>query len=166
MGAATVGGICASPAWAYVNDRLGCLTVIRRIPVLLTAVPIAALLVPPAVGLLGAQSAMPYAYAIVFFLNGATWAGRWMAFTNYLFEIAPDRIRPLFLGLSATLSAPAVVTPLLGGWLLGFVSYHTLFALVAAGGLAALAAAYRLPDPRAIEAGLREAPPVDPATCE
>jgi MFS family permease len=144
VGAAMVGSICASPVWAYVNDRLGCLTVIRQIPLLLTTVPLAALLVPRAVMALGAESAMPYAYASVFFLNGAAFAGRWMGFTNYLYEIAPGPLRPLFLGLSATLCAPSVLMPLLGGFLLSLISYQSLFAITAAGGVVALAFAYRL----------------------
>jgi MFS family permease len=144
VGATTVGTICASPVWAYINDRRGCRAVIRGVSLFLTAAPLSALLVPYAVRLAGAEPAMSYAYASVFCLNGVSFAGRWMGFTNYLYEIAPDDTRPLFLGLSATLSAPSVLMPFVGGLLLGVISCETLFAIVVAAGIVAIVFAGRL----------------------
>jgi MFS family permease len=90
---------------------------------------------------------MTYAYALVFLLNGATWGGLWIGITNYVLDISPHDIRPLFLGLTATLSLPTALMPLVGGWLLGFISYEALFAITVVGGLAALVYALRLETP-------------------
>jgi hypothetical protein len=38
--------------------------------------------------------------------------------------------------------------PLIGGWLLGLISYQTLFALSAAAGVIGLVYVYRLAEPR------------------
>jgi len=133
-----LGLMVASILWAFLNDRHGPLTVLRGVAFLGLTVPIAALAVPPLVRALGAREHMPQAYSLVFFLSSAAGSGMWMGITNYVLEIAPDDIRPLFLGLSATLSAPVVVMPLIGGVLLDLIAYEVLFAIV---GVAALAAA-------------------------
>lgn len=144
--AATVGSVGMSVVWAYLNDRLGCRTVVRALPWLTMAVPLAALLVPLAAGL-GGKTAMSYLYPIVFLLNGAIWGGAWMGFTNYAMEAATDGARPLFLGLQATLSSPTVIMPVLGGWLLSVMPYEVLFAIVVLIGLVAVLYARRLPHP-------------------
>jgi len=146
--AAIVGSVFASVIWAYLNDRRGCTRVIRGVAYLVIAVPLSALLLPHLVRALGVQSAMAYIYAVVFLLNGATWGGMWMGFTNYVLELAPDDVRPLFLGLNSTLAAPTILMPLLGGLLLGVISYEHLFALVVAAGVLAVIYTRRLPMPR------------------
>jgi len=148
--AAIVGSVLASIVWAYLNDRHGCVWVIRAVACLVVGVPLTALVVPPLVRALGVESAMAYIYAVVFLLNGATWGGMWMGFTNYVLELAPDDVRPLFLGLNATLAAPTILMPVLGGALLGVMSYEVLFTLVVVAGVAAVIYSHRLPTPRAL----------------
>jgi len=148
--AATAGSVGASLIWAYLSDRRGSTAVIRAVTFLVIAAPLYALLTPHLVRAAHMDAAMAPLYAIAFLLTGATWGGMWMGFTNYVLEIAPEEIRPLFLGLQATLSAPTVIMPLLGGWVLAVLPYEALFAIVAAGGLASLIYAYRLPEPRQI----------------
>jgi len=144
--AATVGSAGMSVVWAYVNDRLGCRAVVRALPWLIVATPLAALLVPLAAGL-GGKGALGYLYPMVFLLNGAIWGGAWMGFTNYVMEAASDEDRPLFLGLQATLSSVTVAMPVLGGWLLGLMPYEALFGIVAVAGLVAALYARCLPPP-------------------
>jgi len=154
--------MCASIVWAFVNDHIGPRSVLRGVSLFALAVPVAALAMPRFAGALGAESHLAYFYAATFLLNGISASGVWMGFTNYVLEIAPESVRPLFLGLSATLSAPAVVAPLLGGLLLGLVSYEVLFGVTCAIALVAflyvrtLAHPQRLdepePAPRATEA--------------
>ncbi len=146
--AAILGGAAASMIWASLSDRFGSTRVLRGVSWAIVGVPLSALLVPPLVRLLGVEDAIAYCYALVFLLNGSTWGGTWIGFTNYLLEIAPDDIRPLFLGLQATLASPIVAMPFLGGWLLGFMSFQALFSLAAAGGILALIYVYRLREPR------------------
>jgi hypothetical protein len=126
----------ASILWAFLNDRRGPLTVLRGVAFLGLGVPLAALALPPLVRALGAGAHMPHVYALVFFLSTASGSGLWMGITNYVLEIAPDDIRPLFLGLSATLSAPVVLMPLIGGLLLDVIPYEVLFTIVAVAALA------------------------------
>ena len=143
------GSVGASLIWAYLSDRFGSTAVIRGVSWLVIAAPLSALLVPIIVRMLGADAAMPYAYSLVFLLNGATWGGLWMGFTNYVLEISPVDIRPLFLGIQATLSSPTVLMPLLGGLLLNVLPFEVLFGFVAACGVFSVIYAYRLPEPRA-----------------
>jgi MFS family permease len=159
--AATGGSVFASLVWAYLNDRRGPLTVIRGVTVSGLVVPAAALGLPPLARAVGADAHMGYVYCATFLLNGIAMSGGWMGITNYVLEIAPDDIRPLFLGLSATLAAPAVLMPLAGGLLLRLISYETLFAIAAAGGLLAVAYVFTLQRPRVPEhahAGLAPSP--------
>jgi len=149
--AAIIGSLSASMVWAHLSDHRGSTSVIRGAAVVMLLVPLTALLIPPIVRILGAAEGMAYCYAAVFLLNGAVWGGTWIGFTNYVLEIAPDDLRPLFLGLQATLSVPSVVAPLLGGILLKVLSFEALFAIVAAGSVLALIYAYRLREPRRAE---------------
>jgi len=161
--ASVVGFAGASMIWAYLSDRCGPSRVLRTVSWVIVSVPLCALLVPPVARALGAEGAMAYLYAVVFLLNGATWGGTWIGFTNYVLEIAPDDIRPLFLGLQATLGAPALMMPLLGGVLLGFMSFEALFSLAAAGGLVAFVYVRRLQEPRHLES---LSPGIDPRSEE
>ena len=146
--AGVAGSTSASLMWAYLNDHKGPLTVLRGIAVASLFPPLAAIAIPPLVGTFGAAADLRYAYCAVFLLNGIAMSGGWMGITNYVFEIAPGDIRPLFLGLASTLSAPVVLMPLIGGWLLGFIAYQTLFAISLAGGVIGLCYIYTLERPR------------------
>ncbi len=159
--ALTAGKVGASLVWAYLNDRKGPLTVIRGVAVAGLLVPIAALGLPSLARAVGADAHVGYIYCATFLLNGVAMAGVWMGITNYVLEIAPDDIRPLFLGLSATLSAPAVLMPLVGGVLLRLISYETLFVIAAVGGVVAAAYAFTLERPHVAQhahAGLAPSP--------
>lgn len=145
IGAATIGAVGASLLWAYINDRHGSAWLVRSVALVALGPPIGALCMLPITGAVGSGPEIGYIYAGVFLLNGATGGGLWMAFTNYVMEIAPEDTRPLFLGLAATLTAPTVLLPVLGGWMLGAISYETLFAIVVAGSVVAFGYSLRLP---------------------
>jgi MFS family permease len=163
--ATTAGTLSASLVWAYLNDRKGPLTVIRGVTVAGLLVPIAALGLPPLARAVGADAHVGYVYCATFLLNGIAMAGGWMGITNYVLEIAPDDIRPLFLGLSATLAAPAVLMPLVGGLLLRLISYESLFVIAAAGGAVAVAYVFTLERPRVAQhAHAGPAPSPSPAS--
>jgi MFS family permease len=142
--AGIIGSVGTSVLWAYLSDRHGSTRAIRGASWLVVAAPISAVVIPA----VARAQAMEYLYPLVFLLNGAIWGGMWLGFTNYILEIAPDDLRPLFLGLQATLCAPTVVMPLIGGWLLSVVSYQMLFCLSAAAGIVGLIYVRRLVDPR------------------
>jgi MFS family permease len=140
-----VGSVVASTAWALLNDRRGPLSVMRGVAVVGVFTPIAAILVPSLVRAFHLERDMVYFYSLAFLLNGAASGGSWMAYTNYILELAPDDIRPLFLGLASTLCSPVVIMPLIGGILLRLISFQVLFAIVALGSIVGLACVYRLP---------------------
>jgi len=146
--AGVTGAVGCSFLWAYLSDRKGSTRVIRGVAILLFLVPAAAVAIPPLVRAAGLTSAMPYFYAVVFLLSGATGGGWWMGFTNYTMEISPEEKRPVFLGLQATLSFPTVIWPYVGGELLGVISYQMLFGIVMATSLVSAIYVRRLPEPR------------------
>jgi MFS family permease len=159
--AGIAGSMSASMVWAFVNDHRGPRTVIRGVTFFGLTVPLAALAMPRLASALGAESHVVYFYAGAFLLNGVCTSGVWMGFINYVLEIAPDSVRPLFLGLAATLSAPAVVAPLLGGLLLKIVSYETLFGIACGVAVASLLYVRTLDHPHRLEepdANVRGAP--------
>lgn len=70
-----------------------------------------------------------------------------MGFTNYVIKLAADDIRPLLLGLQASLCAPPVVMALLGGWPLCVSPFEALFGLVAVAGVVSMVQVRRLAPP-------------------
>ncbi len=160
--AGTAGMLVASLVWAYLNDRHGPRMVLRGLSLLYIAAPLAALGIPPLVRALHLQGDMVYWYGAAFFLNSAAGAGGWMGTTNYVLDLASDDIRPLFLGLSATLSAPVVLMPLAGGVLLGFISHEALFCLAAVGMVVATVFVFRLEEPSQVVSHLSRGPEIHP----
>jgi hypothetical protein len=50
-----------------------------------------------------------------------------MGHMNYLLEMSPENKRPIYIGLSNTLTGATIVVPLLGGTLVNLISYEPLF---------------------------------------
>jgi MFS family permease len=69
----------------------------------------------------------PFTYVAVGVLNSAFLLG----FFNYLLEIAPEDMRPAYIGTSNTIMVPMMFTSVVGGWLLEATSYTTLFGVSA-----------------------------------
>ncbi len=65
-------------------------------------------------------------------------SGGMMGFSNYLLELAPAKERPLFAGRGNTLSAPGLLAPVLGGWLVSVWSSPGVFAVAAVVGVVGL----------------------------
>jgi MFS family permease len=89
-----------------------------------------------------------YLYALVFLVNGIYFSGSLMGFLNYLLELTTEEQRPLFIGLSNTLTAPSLLAPLLGGWLVSLWSYEAVFLLALLFGILALFASLGLKEPK------------------
>ncbi len=67
--------------------------------------------------------AYPFVYVALGVINSA-----WMlGFFNYLLEIAPEGMRPAYIGLGNTIMGVLTLAPIAGGWLLEATSYPTLF---------------------------------------
>jgi MFS family permease len=140
------GSVILIPLWAYLNDHRGPRTLLVTLAALSLAVPTTALfasLLPASI----------YVGRIVFglvFLPLASLAGGgFMAYTNYLFAIAPEERRTLYIGVHNTLFAITAFLPLLGGLVVKHFSFHHLFAIAAIMALLGLLATVKLPARRA-----------------
>jgi hypothetical protein len=82
------------------------------------------------------------AYPFIYVMLGVVNSVRMLGFTNYLLEIAPDGMHPVYIGLGNTIAGVLTMAPMIGGWLLEATSYATLFSvttvIVAAGFLVSL----------------------------
>ncbi|HUU54248.1 MAG TPA: MFS transporter [Armatimonadota bacterium] len=148
--AMTVGGAVASIFWGYLNDSRGPRAVLRGGGVLVTAVPLLAVALPPA--LLAAAGpapplarALPYLFALVFLSGGSAMGAMWMGSTNYLFELCNDEDRPRYIAIFHLCTLPAALAALVVGWLLSYLSFTVVFLLLAACGATALTASALMP---------------------
>ncbi|OGO72305.1 MAG: hypothetical protein A2Z49_07105 [Chloroflexi bacterium RBG_19FT_COMBO_56_12] len=72
----------------------------------------------------------------IFFLRGAVNAGGFLSGISIVYEFTGPENRPTYIGLANTLSGAAgAVAPLVGGWMVGAVSYRSMFILSALFGL-------------------------------
>ncbi|MDY6877718.1 MAG: MFS transporter [Chloroflexota bacterium] len=125
--AQTVGGVVASVVIGLVNERWGLQHVIRIGAAAAITGPLFAL----AVHLTGAAR-LVQAYPFVYVMLGVTNSTWMMGFFNYLLEIAPEGMRPAYIGLGNTIMGILTLAPIAGGWLLEVTSYTTLFGVTAA----------------------------------
>lgn len=88
------------------------------------------------------------AYLLLFASLGALNNSFMLGHMNYLLEISPESKRPIYVGLSNTLTGIIIVFPLLGGALASALSYEPLFSLTVVGLLPALGLTARLVEPR------------------
>jgi MFS family permease len=73
----------------------------------------------------------------IFFLRGAVNAGGFLSGISIVYEFTGPENRPTYIGLANTLTGAAgAVAPLVGGWMVGAVSYRSMFILSALFGLA------------------------------
>jgi MFS family permease len=144
--AQTVGSVVAGLALGYLNERWGGKIVVQVSRLLALVQPLLALGLAGASGALG--GAMPLVYALIFLLMGIINNAMMPGFFSYLVYLAPEDERPVYVGLSNTLSGVLMVVPLAGGWLLEATSYPVLFAATAAGSTLSLLFALQLAEVR------------------
>jgi MFS family permease len=134
--AQTIGGVAASALLGWVCERWGPRPVIRIGSAAAILGPLFALVVH-----LGGSRLAP-AYPLVYASLGTINSAWVMGFFNYLLEIAPEGLRPTYIGISNFVMGILTVVPVIGGWLLEATSYTVLFGsaavLVAAGFLLTL----------------------------
>lgn len=146
LSAQVAGSMGAGVLLSLAQDRWG--------PVVHMRIVIAAAILPPALTLLAAplQAVAPGSvyplYMLVFFLFGLYAGGLGWPFFNWILEHAKGDQSALYIGLSNTLSALAMVAPVIGGWTVRAVSYPAVFALSLALGLAALVLSATIRDTR------------------
>lgn len=136
------GSVVLVPLWAYLNDRRGprtLLLAVNSLCLVATAIALGGALLPhaPALGRL--------ALMLVFFPLVAVGSGTFMGFTRYLFGIAPEEQRTLYIGIYNTLFAFTTFLPLLGAVILDAGSFRALFAVAVALAAATVVVTVRLP---------------------
>jgi MFS family permease len=67
---------------------------------------------------------------------------------NYLLELSPENKRPIYVGLSNTLTGGVIVIPLLGGTLVNLFSYEPVFIVTVLCIAPVLALTRKLSEPR------------------
>lgn len=73
---------------------------------------------------------------LVFVLSGLANVSYWTIGMAMTVQFGSETERPIYIGLSNTLIAPAtIIAPLLGGWIADIAGYQTTFALSAVGGV-------------------------------
>ena len=88
------------------------------------------------------------AYPLVYVTLGVVNSAWMLGFFNYLLEIAPDGMRPAYIGLSNTIMGMLTLAPMLGGWLLEATSYPALFGVTTALTLAGFLLTLKLTPPQ------------------
>jgi MFS family permease len=146
VSAQVAGGLVASVAMGYLNERSGSRTVSQLTAALGLGAPLLALIFhyfrPP-------TAFAAYGYGLVFLSIGANYSGYMQGFMNFVLDIAPPEERPAYVGLYNTLGGTLTfVAPLLGGWVLEATSYPILFVVTATGLVASLVSTLRLREPR------------------
>jgi|YNPNPStandDraft_1061719.scaffolds.fasta_scaffold01741_5 MFS family permease len=128
VAAQTLAGTIASAGMGLVSERWGTRTVASLAGLAAAAGPLFALVVHQP----GARW-LAHAYPFVFMMLGVVNSAWMLGFTNYLLEIAPEEIRPTYVGLSNTMAGAVMMfVPMAGGWLLEVSSYPVLFGVTTA----------------------------------
>jgi MFS family permease len=125
--AQTVAGMVASIVLSLISERWGPRRVICVGSAFAAIGPAFAL----AVHLAGGDRLAP-AYPIVYASLGVANCIWMLGFFNHMLEIAPDNMRPAYVGMGNTIMGLLTLTPMAGGWLLEKTSYTTLFGVTGA----------------------------------
>lgn len=137
MGVAAGAALVANLVWGRVGDTRGnrlVLCAYAALSILPAAVALVAATTSPgqvALPLSGLTDVRMVLVGVVFFLGGLTAPGRQFGEANYILDLAPERRRSAYLGISHTLSAPQTLVPVLAGWIAEDASYAVLFGATA-----------------------------------
>jgi MFS family permease len=112
-------GVIGYAVWGTVGDRYGH----KRVMVFASALWAGALVVALTVPTLGG-------FYLVFALMGFSNAAGTLSDVNLAMEFGPEAERPTYIGLTRTVTGPALlIAPLVGGWLAQTFNYPVLFAV-------------------------------------
>jgi MFS family permease len=144
--------------WGRLSDRRGNRLVMRLLSLGngVTALLALALvgvieLFPPASGGLGGVNWLPYLALPLFLLDGAVRPAQVLSGSNFLLELVPEAERSLYLGLSNTLMGVVVLLSGLGGLVVDFFGFASLFGVSLGLCLTVYVLAAGLPEPRETE---------------
>jgi len=112
------GEIIGGPIWGKIGDRYNFRLVLFLIGLLSMFTPIMALFLP---------AVNRNLYISVFFMIGLTFKGLSLGISNYLLEIAPKEAVPSYVAVKNFMQLPTVLYPLIGGFLVDYISFAFLF---------------------------------------
>lgn len=140
------GSMIAGFLLGYIQNRLGPLSHIRLQTVLAMAAPALALLAAPLARV--DPDALRWVYLGLYLTLGVYIGGGSWPFNNWLLEYAAETQRPMYIGLANTLSAATMLAPVLGGAVVGAISYPAVFVLALCFCALALVLSFGLPSTR------------------
>jgi MFS family permease len=133
-----VGFVLSNLLWAYISDYKGNKLVVGLTGLVSFLIPIIALI----------SKNNFILFSLTFLFIGFSFSGMSVGYTNFILDQAPEKERPAYLGLNGTLTFPVLTYSLIGGILIKFISYQTLFIITALLILSGLFFAYKLKEPR------------------
>jgi len=138
LSAQMAGGLISNIIWAHLSDFKG-----NKIIIVLTAlvgflIPILAIFIP---------APSPAIFIVVFVAIGFFINGRSIGSTNFLLDISPAKDRPTYISIKGTMALPIVLYPLIGGVIIQYFPYLTLFIITGLLSGAALIASCTLKEP-------------------
>jgi MFS family permease len=149
----TLAGVLSNLIWSRVGDRLG-----NRLLLRLTALTA---LLAPAMTLLVAR--LPevgwdrsLVFTLVFVLSGAHQTAAFIGSGNYLLELAPASRRAMYVGFTNTTLGLAVFTSPLGGAIVDWLGFESLFLFSLTCSLVAVVMSVWLEEPREGETAHRQ----------
>jgi MFS family permease len=154
MGGVMVGGMLLG----YIGDMWGTAWSVRLSLISSVISPAVALLLTFGWAGNSSSGTVTLLLLLLYFFLGATLAGLWMTFQNYLLELVDAKDRPTCIGLTNVLVAPLSFLPVIGGILVGFVGYKGLFFVTLLLILIALWLSAGMPEPRKGLCGTKKLP--------
>jgi MFS family permease len=145
LAALMAGSVTSNLLWGYLSSRRGNRLLVRG-GALIT-------LLPPLLYFLSARAEYGgiYLFYALFFLLGFGWSGAEFGCINYVIDVAPERLRPVYVGFNNTVNGLAMLAAVGGGFVLKYAGYDVLFGLAVVFAALALWFTRRLVEPR--EAG-------------
>ena len=142
LAALMAGTVASNLLWGYLSSRRGNRALVRG-GALVT-------ILPPLLYFLSARAEWGgiYLFYALFFLVGFGWSGAEFGSINYVIDVAPAHLRPVYVGFNNTVNGLAMLAAIGGGFILKYSSYDVLYGLAAAFAVLALWFTRRLLEPR------------------
>ncbi|MDF1512704.1 MAG: MFS transporter [Anaerolineae bacterium] len=142
-----VGSILAALLFGWLNERKGTKLVLQHSIIVTAFIPLFALIIP---ALVTNTTAIAWAYGLVFLVSNASMASYMPGWTGFMLDWAPEDKRPLYVGLTNTLSGITAIFSTVGGLILQWSdnNYSLLFALTLIGTACAWPLVTLIPEPR------------------
>lgn len=148
--------------WSYIGDRYGNRLLMQWGMAASIGGPLLALLIPHVAPVRGWAAAwlvrlapvtssdqpIHNLYLSVFLMVGAARTALMIASLNYLLDISPATERPTYVGLMNTVSAPMMLMPMLGGYLIDRYPFEVVFLIPLIAAVLTFMLTFRLAEPR------------------